>query len=432
MPWYDELIPARLTSSVGSQACFMRTAGKTGGRRTQAHEYADVDGAFVEDSGGMPNRYQLTLFVVGPNYHVDLQRLEEILETDGSLEFSHPFRGTIYDLRLEGEYASTESTEKMGIGEVTLTLVQDAQPTPQIFESLSNVTVARAGAVFAAAEAEFLAAYSGQDLHESSTNFLKRVGDALQAAYFNILSKFGPIAEVRNAVNTFRSQVNLIGSLPGSIISQFLFVERVLNSITAKFAKALGRPSTGYGNPLSVLTDSATSVSTANSTPEAVAENEAVTSGSAVGGVSETAKQDLDALQVLAMATALAALTETLTIIELPTADAAQELSDFIAAFADDLLEAPIGDNPISSDLYDATLFLQRDIVALLGQIADELPPVTSYEVPSTMPLSIIAFSLTGDDGEVLSTLVRELVRVNVGLDPLFVAQGEVVTAVLP
>lgn len=427
MAWFDELIPAKLSSSVGSVDFGLVSAGKTGGRRTEAHEFADVDGAWVEDSGGMPHRYQVQAFLVGDDYHVELQRLEEILDGSGPLEFDHPFRGPIGNLHLEGEYSTEEDVERLGFAKITFTLVQSGAPEPLIFESLAALTSVRAGAVFAASQSLFEAEYSGQDILGSATRALDRLGDAMVADYNDILSVFGPIDDIRNAINSFKGQVATLASVPQQIGSKLLSVVRKLNSLTAKRAKGLGRPPSGFGNPLQTLTDSATNLAQANQTEAAEADSDAVT-----GGEVGVAKKDLDALLVLTKSASLGALTETLVSLELPTADAAQALSDFIGQYADDLLEAQIGDEPISSELFDAVLQLKVDVAALLKQLKDDLPTVVTLEAPSAMPLTLLAFSQGGSTGKGLSALVHAFMIANTIEDPLEIPSGTVLQVVLP
>lgn len=429
--WYEELIPASISSAVGDVDVAVESAGKSGGRRIQAHEFADVDGAWVEDSGAMPHRYQLRLFLVGDDYHVRLQELEDILDSPGPIRFEHPFRGPIENLYIEGEYNTEESKERLGYASVTLTLVQSGQPEPLIFESPDARVRVRAAAVLAAAESQFLDVYSGQDVLGSSLRALGRIGDALTDSYNDILSKFGPIAEVRNAINEFRDRLDMIASFPTQIVNQFRFIERAISRLTSKRAKDLGRRPVGYAAPLNTLQSAATRVRQANSTEEATADREAVVGASSTG-ISQTAVVDLDALYVFTAATTLASLVDVLGDLELPTADAAQTLATFISDYADSVLEAFIGSGPIASDLYDSMLALKHDAVELLQQLQGELPTQAAYTVPSQMPITIVAYSLSGDVGESLGALVKTLIANNNIDDPLALLPDDVLQVVLP
>lgn len=419
MSWLDELIPAALNGV----PIFIESASKSGGRRTRAHEFADVDGAWVEDSGGVPHRYDIDAFLVGDEYHVTLQALEEVLDAPGPMELEHPKRGRIGGLYLDGTYSTQESKDRGGFAQVTFTLVQGGRPEPLIFDSLPSKIKVTSQRVRSAASAQLRRRYSGRDLFGTSLRRLRRVSNALTRSYGKAMAALGPISEVQGALESLASSVGQIVNLPDSIASVFREFARSFMGLFAKKAKDLGRPESAPR----VLADAAKGTIDANKTPEAVSDYDSVVGSDETPiGKALVAKTDLDAFDAFWGATIVAALAEVAVDLPLPNADAAEQLANLIDVEIDALLAAEVGAGPIGSDLYDALLDLKVQISDILSEIGGQLPVISTYTPPTSVPLVIAAYHQSGATGKALSDLVKSILEINPMIeDPLWILDGE-------
>lgn len=423
MAWQDELIPAQLNGV----PFFVRSAGKQGGRRSRAHEFADVDGAWVEDSGGVPHRYQIEAFVIGLEYHITLQELEEVLDGKGPLDFDHPRRGPIGNLYLEGSYDTEETTDKGGYAKVSFTLVQGGQPEPLIFVSIPAAVKVAGQRVRDAAKKKFKKKFKGRFLG-SILRFLRRLSNALKRSYNNIMGVFGPVAALRDAVNAIDDAIAMIAGLPGDIANLFESLAKSFMDLFSKAAKDLGRPE---GAPQALAKATKETIDS-NKTAEAKADYDSVVgSEETPSGKALEAKTDLDLLGVLWGSVMVASLCEALVDLPLPTADAADALGETIVGELNLLLAAEVGNGPVDQELYDELLTLKVTMTELLTEVGGQLPPVTIYSPPTPTNAITAAYNFAGVTGRALSDLVGSMLDLNDVEDPLLIPDGTPLKVVL-
>lgn len=416
MAWQDELIPAKLNGV----PFFVKSAGKQGGRRSRAHEFADVDGAWVEDSGGMPHRYQIDAFIVGSEYHVTLQQLEEVLDGPGPLDFDHPRRGPIGSLYLEGTYDTEETTDKGGFARVSFTLVQAGQPEPLIFASIPAGVKVASQRVREAAKKQFKKKYKGR-LFGGALRFMRRLSNALKRSYGNIMAAFGPVAALRDAVNAIDDAIDQIVGIPGDIANLFDSLAQSFMNLFSKAAKDMGRPE---GAP-QALAKAAKDTIDSNKTPEAEADYDSVVgSETTPSGKALEAKIDLDSIGVLWGSLVIASLCEALVDLPLPNADAADALGELVVGELDILLAAEVGNGPVDQELYDELLNLKVKVTELLTEVGGQLPPVTTYVLPTTTNVVTAAFNFSGSTGQALSDLVASILDLNDVDTPIQIPDG--------
>jgi prophage DNA circulation protein len=399
--WRDDLIPCALNGVPFG----MLEASKTGGRRTQTHEFADVDEVYVEDSGQGPSRYQIRGFVVGDDYHVTLQKLEEQLDLGGDIELDHPHRGKIFGLRLEGEYTTDEGQGTLGRASISFTLVQNGLPAPMIFESRPGAVKLAAAKVYLAAEEEL-----------------------------KLLTKLGQISALSNQIDGFTAGLDTLASAPGTIATTFRGVALSAMDAIQTLAGLFGREAHGYANPADTMVDSMHDLVDANSTPEALADKEfasAVPPGEEIAGGALAAKTDLDVLNAFIAATTVAALAEFATEIELPTADAAEEFADAIIEQIDAVLGAEIGDGPISENFYTELINFKAKVVAFMTAIADQLPKVSVVTIHGQASVVLVAYWEIGVGGDALGQLVENIIDANNLENPLTIPDGTELKVVL-
>ena len=412
----------------------MIDSSKTGGRRTQAHEFADVDVAYVEDSGQRPNRYQIRGFLVGDDYNVKLQRLEEQLELGGDIELDHPHRGKILGLRIEGDYTSNEGRDTLGFAEISFTLVQNGLPSPMIFESKPGAVKLAAERVYLAAQEEMEERMSALDVVQTITKGLSRVTRGMNTVQGSLLSKLGTISPITSQINQFSSSVQTLAATPKTIATSFRGIARSLMGAVSGLAKVLGRAASGYANPADTMVDHMVVLVESNYTPEALADYAYATAtppGEELAGEALIAKIDVDVLNVFVAATTVAALAEFATEIQLPTADAADAFADAIVNVIDGVLGSDVGDGPISENLYTTMLAFKAKTVAYLTAVAEQLPSVTVITVQGEASAVLIAFWESGVGGEQLDGFVESIIAANALEDPLSIPDGTEIKVVI-
>ena len=423
MSWIEDLIPAALNGVPFG----LIDASKSGGRRTQTHEFADVDVAYVEDSGQAPTRHQVRAFVVGDDYHVVLQRLEEELEKGGDLEFDHPHRGKIFGLRLEGEYSTNEGRDQLGYAEVSFTLVQNGLPAPMIFESRPGAVKLAAARVQLAAQAELVNRSSGLDFLKSITRALARANMAMRKSYGRLLTQLGTVSALRNQIDQFGDAIDTLAGAPGTIATTFRGIGLSFMGVISSLSNVLSRDAKGYANPAGAMVDTMDDFRSSNSTADALADYAvatAVNPGDELAGDALKAKVDLDAYNVFVSATIVAAVAEFATEIDLPTADAADEFADAIVAVIDEILGATIGDGPISETLYQEMIIFKAKVIAFLTAMSDSLPQVEIVTVKGEASAILLAFWQGGVGGQALGKAVDGILAANTIENPLNLGDG--------
>lgn len=430
MSWRDDLISA----SINGVPFGLVDSSKSSGRRTQTHEFADVDLAFVEDSGQAPTRHSIRGFLVGDDYHVVLQRLEEQLDAGGDLEFDHPHRGKIFGLRLEGEYTTNEGRDSLGFAEISFTLVQNGLPAPMIFESRPGAVKLAAERVYVAAQAELEDRFSGLDVLKTVTRSLARLNRGMRQMQGRLLTKLGTISALTTQIDAFAAGINTMVAAPQTIATVFRGLARSTMAAVSTAASVLGREATGYANPADTMVESMDDMRNANATPEAIADKEfstAVPPGQELAGEALVAKTDLDVFDAFVAATTVAALAEFATKIELPTADAADAFAEAIVDAIDSVLGAEIGDGPISEILYGEMLNFKSKVISYMTAVAETLPKVAVVTVAGQASAVLVAFWEFGVGGEALGQAVGKILAANTIEDPLAIPDGTQIKVVL-
>lgn len=404
MAWYDELIPGRLNGI----EIKIKSIVKSGGRRFTAHEFADVDGAFAEDSGGQPHRYEIEAFLVGDDYHVTLQQLEEVLDAGGDLEIDDPFRGTISGLRLEGEYTAQQSWATLGSVELQFSVVQCQAPTPLIFESLASTMIAKAGVVYVASSAMMTGVHSKKDPFGKFLAALDRGLRTLRAINAKVSSTLGYITEVSSRLREYESLREAMVINSNTLVATLQTFGRVMMAKIRSKAEALQRDRNGPGSGAELMRGIVIDYIDSQRSPEAIADYNFVSFVD--GKVTEETKgdkADLDALNVLRASSMIASLAENLVGVKLPTAGDADLLANTLTTEIDKLLEASIGEDPLPPDLYDALLDLKVAAVRLLADIRSSLPEVVEFTPVGTTNLASVAWALVEDRDQLEAKLVE-------------------------
>lgn len=149
-PWRAALRPA----SFGGAPFFVEVGAKSGGRRIAGHEYPKSETPFAEDMGRKAGGWQITAYLIGPDYLDARDALLAVLDSEGPYTLVHP---TFGDFQVHcGPYTASESRERGGYVQVEMQFFEagqnpdalgtaDTQAQVQSAASASN-TAAAAGA----------------------------------------------------------------------------------------------------------------------------------------------------------------------------------------------------------------------------------------------------------------------------------------------
>lgn len=422
MTWRDDKFPA----SLNGVRFHVESTRKRGGRRTAAHEFADVDEAYVEDSGAAPQRHEVTAFLLGDDYHVVRQRLEDVLELGGPLELHHPDRGIIENLRLEGEYVSENRRDQQGYATITFTLVQDGAAIPLVFDDERGKVQRACVRVLATAGAAFESSWQPSPLDVVSNAF-GWLNGKLAGAYSGMLTQLGPVSHLQRELRSFHNALAKLKASPRVFAAAFRGLVRTIMNTIGSRARELGRLATEFGSPADLLVEATEQLRSFAADPSAQAQLAALGPGptGTWGPKQLVAKTDLDALELLVGATVLAAAIEAALLVPLPTAQAALQLAEYFDVALADLLAMQVGLEPIEPELYQALLGLAAQAGSYLNQAGQLLPQIGTLVVSSNAPVSalLVAFWRFGPS-PALGVKLDELLAANPEVDPLAIEPG--------
>ena len=111
----------------------------TGGRRVAVHEYPLNDVTETEDLGRKADRFSITAYVIGPDYHLARERLESALAQPGPAALVHPYRGTLQVVVLE--YSLSDSTREGGMASFEIQLIEHVPVSRPQFGSNTQASV---------------------------------------------------------------------------------------------------------------------------------------------------------------------------------------------------------------------------------------------------------------------------------------------------
>lgn len=132
-PWRDRLIAASFKGVV----YHVEQQARSSGRRMVAHEYPKRDLPYAEDMGRHIIRYQVTGYVIGPNYMLRRDELIAVLEEEGPGVLNDPYvSGDIHLLEYGSgrplysceRYSVTESRERGGYAMFEMVFVESGAP----------------------------------------------------------------------------------------------------------------------------------------------------------------------------------------------------------------------------------------------------------------------------------------------------------------
>ncbi len=349
---------------------YLQSSDREGGRRGVTHEFVQRDKPFGEDTGKMPAKFSLEMYVLGANYNTLRDALVDALEKEGPGELIHPYYGRqIVDTF--GGYKIRETSKEGGICTITCTFTEHG-------EDLFPITVVDPSfAVSAAADAVQKSA---------SNNFLENFNlNKLPAfALTDATSKIGALA---TTLSTASTKLTLFSPA----IADFSFAVKRLGTQVTNLIKSPSKLAAEVQNDISLLAQ-------AGGVPKevfgALANLFGFGSGDApIAPVTVTRVQQAQNRVALNDFTRTMAVTEAARLspgITFTSNQDALYVRQQMLDTTDDLM------NRCDDDTYQAFQVLRQTIVAAVPGPDAELATVGTVTIPSVIPSLVLAYNLYG------------------------------------
>lgn len=409
MAWPED----ELNGALDGVSIHVKSRTKLGGRRTFLHSYPGREESWSEDTGKFPDRFRVQFVVLGPNYYIDRDRIEEILQTEGPYTYTDPWQGDV-QVACEDEYELVEIGD--GSAEFTVTFhIAGTLAFPIVVEPAAEVARAAAAAL-PQVEDEFADRFTLGDLFAAVLRGLGAANTALRVAKGKIASKLGMIDKLTSELTQLQNNVNDLANTPQAFANSFRHLAaRVVDM--AKDWKDLHQPKIpdGRGNEgshrpaVDVLREVAVDFRDFDS-----GENDDSIDLTTPQGVQE--QENLKAVTALVKQTTFCAVADALSQMVPDTADLAAEIKEQMAAFADEILSDP----EISPEVYDSIADVQAAFVDYQVTVGQDLPSVKTVTIQRPTPVCVLAQQVLGDGSRDLELILRNDIR-----HPLF-AEGEI------
>lgn len=209
MAWQDRLREAAYTPPSGVRLTFQyEDVSRETNKRTAGFEFAEVDGAYVQDNGYGARKYPLRCFFSGPSHDIEATTFELALLERGPGRLEHPFYGA-FDVVPFGQITRRDdlkSAANQSIIDVTFwTTLPSLYPSGEI--DTENELVAALDAFDLASTEEFaeatdLSSATARVATKATTlSLLKLVSGALTTMSEAVLSVDRAFRDAQRAVN---------------------------------------------------------------------------------------------------------------------------------------------------------------------------------------------------------------------------------------
>lgn len=380
MAWRDNLQPA----SFRGIPFYVESADTAGGRRTQVHEYMDApDGKgvkpFPEDLGAATLTFTIEGYVLGQDYMDARDALFDALNAKGPGQLIHPYKGTL-DVQVQG-VSYREERERGGYAKFSMSFVESGRreyPTADI-DRIAGVDGSALG-VRGAAITAFLDKFKVDGLPE----FVRTVARADIAS----------ISKMLLGVNLPGAATDLLSDYVKAANSLVVNADRLLaepsalaNQVTGLIGQLRGlMASSGTGENPTVFKPLTSFTTTAQSNFTTPSEAQASTNG--------------QVFEDLVRDTAIAEHASAAVRGTYESYDEAVNTRDETLAQIDAQAETS------ADEVYTAYQTLRAQVVTALPEDAEDLPRLSTIQIPESTPAVVLAYGLYDDtsrDAEIVS-----------------------------
>lgn len=348
------------------------------GRRLTTHEYPQRDDPYTEDLGRKAREYTMELFVIGEDYMAQRDRLREALEKGGSGQLVHPYLGTHAVCVREGHLRETMREGRMARFSVTF-VEAGLEIAPDTKKDTAWGVGKSADAVTGAAKESFAEKFR----LSGPARLLNGAKAGLDKVLGGLKDTVGaPLGELKSSKDIMSSLWGTPSGLAGWLVDQL----GILGSLTPVTSASLAS-----GLAMQTLpTASATASPTLSASQTTVQAQNQV---------------NLTAVDNLVQQTAVAEAARA-------SAQATYSSADEALAVRETLCEAlEVVSGRASDPVYVRLADLRAAVVLDLGTRAAQLPRMSSFHLPATMPALVVAHRVHGDATREADIVARNRVR---------------------
>lgn len=361
---------------------YVEVIGRERGRRTVVHRFPGREEVLVQDLGLDAERFNVQAYVIGPDYDVQLARLEEALLKGGRGELVHPWRGR-RTVEVVGPVQTSESKRDGGMASVSFEVLvhPEEQVPPSRPDTRARVDLA-ATAARDAAIAEYVAAFTPSlpdDYLASSVSVLDQATSHLAALNSSTHHYIGAVNEVAADIAELTQETTALIRTPARMADA---LAGVAANAYASIASVAGATLSTRYRVTRMLTDEAHAMRGFGADLPPIA---APTAQRAVEAENRRAT-----LQFF-RGVAAAELSRSLAGAPFASFSRARAARNAVAELLDAVaLEA-------ADATYEALSSLRAAIVEHLDIVASALPELATYTPPRELPAILIAHLLYGD-----------------------------------
>lgn len=367
------------------------------GRRGQLHEFPARDIPFAEDLGRSARVYRIRAFVIGENYAITRDALAAIIEAGGDHTFTHPYLGD-FAVKIIDRVRLKETHTQGRMATFDMTLTESGLDFPLVvIPSIPKIKALKLEVLDGlSTKTRFDLLGAIADVLASVANGIDAAGSAIRRVNGKISSALNLVDNISAAIDSFVNEINTLMNTPTALMNTLTNLVDSVLALVDTVVPAIPPPGVQF-EPLAVV----------QVTLEAVRELFAFGSEASVIPT-PTTQSDLEhdaheQLTATMKAATVAAGSAVLVELELDSAAQAQSVGGELAEMFDDVLEADLDDAVLES-----LAALKAAMIEHFTEQAIQLPEVTSYTPPTTVPALVLAYDLYGDPD-----LAEDIVRRN-------------------
>lgn len=391
---------AYLPGSIDGVPFFSDSWQTTPGRDTKVHRFYGRDLPWVEDKGKGIYRLNGNIFLAGDDYHLQRDRLREVLDSPGPYRLVDPFRGPV-TVRLETQPTFLEERTRRGMVRVaTLALVQTSPDEPTIYVTGKGKVVDLASvALDALAENTTFSLRSlvpGQRPPGTFANDiivgrlvagLRSATRAIARINARVSGMLGQPSQLALAIDAFDRQINDLINTPSQLMGNLTGLVRSVMQVVKTFEALV--PSLDVEVPeFPVVEAGSAAIRDAVSFETAPAETpepEDVQGGIELRGQTEITLQ-VNAAAVIAGA-------DMATELDFKSGDQAVAMADLLT----DGFDLVLGNPTLPPETYEAIAAVRSEAIRYLLRQAARLPQIETIVLPQQLHAIVLAYSLYGD-----------------------------------
>lgn len=398
--WRDRIDP-ELRGSFRGVEFHVEYANTNGGRRWLVFEYPRRDQPYTEDMGRRAKEWSLSFFVVGDDYDLQRQRMDDALDAPGAATLVHPYRGRLSVVATD--VRSSESWDEGGICRYDVTFVESGEDLlPETSVDTQREVGLAADAAQAEAEKDFWDRWSVEGLTGWSLEAIER---DLTEVIGDLESIVGGIAD--EIASVIRFPMNIVGIVLGGFNRLRNAVMRPINALDLYSGNSiLSKSDSGSSGSLRLPPGPpARTIRTLR---------QISTTGKAVviptGSSPEVARRAINTLAAQQLNGRFAAITAARVMADTDWISRrdAEAAGKETLALIDEQLETAV---PINDQVFNTLVALRAAVVTDLRTRTTALPNMSSYTPQATLPALVIAQRLYGDATRADEICVRNNVR---------------------